>query len=205
MADKNIDTLVNQLARQPIDLSKYPGLTPNDRKYEYSLENKRKIFDNDAFTDWYNNNANVGSPSKYVPDQYKFRVDTGGKYHYFPTFDEAYKFATETPVQNPFELSDDRITKDIRRHQSGSMSQEIKSLYDELSDKYGIDLENLIYGEQGFMNTKYPNDFPDFNGDVVYSPKYWAELDNWFKENTGMSLADRKAYVEKRRKELYGI
>lgn len=107
-------------------------------------------------------------------------------------------------VSNPFNLSDDNIRKDIRPSRSGSLSQEVGSSYENISDRYGLDFDSLVYGDQGFMKTKYPQGFPDFKGDVIYSEKYWNELDNWFKENTGMSLADRENYVKAKRKELYG-
>ena len=107
--------------------------------------------------------------------------------------------------RNPFELSDENIKPTIRPYRAGSLSQEIGSTYDNLSDKHGLDFNELVYGNRGFMKTKYPNGFPDFKGDIVYNKKYFDELDNWFKENTGMSLSDRANYVKAKRKELYGI
>jgi len=107
--------------------------------------------------------------------------------------------------RSPFDFDDSYISKEIRPARQGSMSQEIGSIYQNASDRYGLDFSDLVYGNKGFMKTKYPNDFPDFKGDVVYSEKYFDELDKWFKENTGMSLKDRENYVKAKRKELYGI
>ena len=63
-----------------------------------------------------------------------------------------------------------------------SQAQEISREYDRLSKKYGIDFEDLVYGEEGFMKTNYPDNFPDFAGDVIYSEKYWNELVEFAKE-----------------------
>ena len=60
-----------------------------------------------------------------------------------------------------------------------SQSQEIGGEYERLSKKYGIDFEDLVYGEGGFMQTKYPGGFPDFDGDVIYSEKYFSELEDF--------------------------
>ena len=70
-----------------------------------------------------------------------------------------------------------------------SQAQEIGQEYDRLSKKYGIDFEELVYGEAGFMKTKYPNNFPDFAGDVIYSEKYWNELVEFAKEK-GIDLKE---------------
>lgn len=63
-----------------------------------------------------------------------------------------------------------------------SQAQEISREYEKLSKKYGIDFEDLVYGEEGFMKTNYPENFPDFAGDVIYSEKYWNELVDFAKE-----------------------
>ena len=63
-----------------------------------------------------------------------------------------------------------------------SQAQEISNEYRRLSKEYGIDFEDLVYGEEGFMRTKYPDNFPDFAGDVIYSEKYWNELVEFAKE-----------------------
>ena len=75
-----------------------------------------------------------------------------------------------------------------------SQSQEISGEYDRLSKKYGIDFEDLVYGEEGFMKTKYPNNFPDFAGDVIYSEKYWNELVEFAKEK-GIDLTGGETSV----------
>lgn len=60
-----------------------------------------------------------------------------------------------------------------------SVSQEISNAYKQLSKAYGRDIEELVYGPNGFMATKYPNGLPDFRGDIIYSDKYWAEFEEW--------------------------
>lgn len=60
-----------------------------------------------------------------------------------------------------------------------SQAQEISASYKALSKKYDVDLEELVYGKNGFMETKYPNGFPDFAGDIIYSEKYWNEFIKW--------------------------
>lgn len=62
---------------------------------------------------------------------------------------------------------------------SESVSQEISRAYKQLSKEYGRDIEELVYGPNGFMATKYPNGLPDFRGDIIYSDKYWAEFEEW--------------------------
>ena len=83
-------------------------------------------------------------------------------------------------------------TSEIRPFRSGSMSQEISSAYENLSDTYGVDMNDLVYGDKGFMKTKYPQGFPDFKGDVVYNNKYWDEFEKWAKENRGVDFDDRR-------------
>jgi len=63
-----------------------------------------------------------------------------------------------------------------------SQAQEIGREYDRLSKEFGIDFNDLVYGEKGFMKTKYPEGFPDFAGDIIYSKKYWDELVEFAKE-----------------------
>lgn len=69
-----------------------------------------------------------------------------------------------------------------------SLTQEIGQIYQELSDKFNIDFDELVYGEDGFMNNCYPDGFPDFNGDVIYNHKYWDELVDWAKKNKNLDL-----------------
>ena len=203
---KSPDQLADSLGeRFKYDANKYPLAKPHQNGYKYNFDNGREIIDNDAFVDSYlKNYPNSKNPLSYLPKDKKFEVSNAGKRELFPSFDEAYKFATETPIKNPFELSDDLIPQKIRPARSGSMSQEVGSLYENLSDLYGIDFDNLIYGEEGFEKKVRPNLKGDFNGDVVYSEKLWNELDKWFKQNTGQSLRDRLNYVRQKRKELYG-
>ena len=57
------------------------------------------------------------------------------------------------------------------------------------------------------MKSCYPEGFPDFNGDVIYSQKYWDEFENWLEEERGIVLKehinDRPADIESDQK-LYG-
>ena len=83
-------------------------------------------------------------------------------------------------------------TQDIRPSRMGSMSQEAESIYNNLSDFYGVDLNDLVYGDKGFMKTKYPQGFPDFAGDVAYSDKYWNEFEDWLNKDKGINMSDRR-------------
>lgn len=79
-----------------------------------------------------------------------------------------------------------------------SQSQEISKIYNDLSKDFKIDFEELVYGKDGFMQTKYPNGFPDFAGDVVYSEKYWNELVE-FAKTKGINLkndSEKETLVE---------
>lgn len=74
-----------------------------------------------------------------------------------------------------------------------SQAQEIGEEYRRLSEKYGVDMDELVYGKDGFMNSCYPHNpdyvyFPDFNGDVIFSEKHWNELVDWAKKNRGIDL-----------------
>lgn len=60
-----------------------------------------------------------------------------------------------------------------------SQSQEIGNAYRNLSKKFRVDMEELVYGKDGFMSNCYPNGFPDFHGDVIFSEKYWNEFEDW--------------------------
>lgn len=73
-----------------------------------------------------------------------------------------------------------------------SQSQEISNYYREFSKKYNLDLNKLVYDEDGFMNSCYPDGFPDFDGDVIYSEKYWSEFEKWLKDVKGIELDEGK-------------
>lgn len=75
------------------------------------------------------------------------------------------------------------------KHRSPSSSFEEASVqYEGLNKFYGYDLEEMVYGENGFMKEKYPNGFPDFKGDILYSSKHWDEFEDWAKEKYGVDL-----------------
>ena len=74
-----------------------------------------------------------------------------------------------------------------------SQAQEIGQAYKRLSDKYGVDFDELVYGKGGFMDSLYPTNpdyvyFPDFNGDVIFSEKHWNELVDWALKNKNVKL-----------------
>ena len=71
-----------------------------------------------------------------------------------------------------------------------SQSQEIGQSYQRLSKLYNVNLEDLVYGEDGFMKSCYPEGFPDFAGDVIFSEKYWDEFEKWLKDTKGIELIE---------------
>ena len=73
-----------------------------------------------------------------------------------------------------------------------SVTQELGDIYSALDKKYNLNLDELIHGKDGFMETKYPDGFEDFKGDIVYSQKYWKEFEQWLKDTKGIDLADGK-------------
>ena len=75
-----------------------------------------------------------------------------------------------------------------------SQSQEIAREYQRLSEKYDLDFDDLVYGENGFMNSCYPEGFPDFYGDVIFSEKYWNEFEKWLKDTKGIELKHEDNY-----------
>lgn len=82
-----------------------------------------------------------------------------------------------------------------------SQAQEIGEEYRRLSEKYGVDMNDLVYGENGFMKSCYPDNpnyvyFPDFNGDVIFSKKHWDELVDWAKKNKGIDLTNKDKTFE---------
>lgn len=95
---------------------------------------------------------------------------------------------TELKTQEPSAEPDDQVASAEQEIEvdsevlEESQAQEISNEYRKLSKEYGIDFEDLVYGEKGFMKTKYPEGFPDFAGDVIYSEKYWNELVEFAKE-----------------------
>lgn len=88
---------------------------------------------------------------------------------------EETELRTQDPNKEPEDQPEQVIEVDSKVLEE-SQSQEISNEYSRLSKKYGIDFEDLVYGEGGFMQTKYPGGFPDFDGDVIYSEKYFNEL-----------------------------
>ena len=62
---------------------------------------------------------------------------------------------------------------------------------DKVNNITGINVAALA---NEFMETKYPNGFPDFDGDVIYSRRYWDEFAKWAKEtkNADVNADNRK-------------
>ena len=79
-----------------------------------------------------------------------------------------------------------------------SQSQEIGDSYRYLSKAYGIDLEDLVYGPEGFMANRYPDGFPDFCGDIIFTEKYWDEFEDWLREKYGIDLAAKRRELAKK-------
>lgn len=77
-----------------------------------------------------------------------------------------------------------------------SQSQEIAGEYDRLAKEFGVDVEELVYGKGGFMESRYPQDFPDFAGDVIMSKKYWDEFVDWAKKEKNVDLETKDELSE---------
>lgn len=88
-----------------------------------------------------------------------------------------------------------------------SQSQEISGEYKKLSDIFGVDLEDLVYGKGNFLYSVYPEEWNkavgsrsgeeapvngnkfDFDGDIIYSRKYWDEFVDWCEREKGIDLS----------------
>lgn len=77
-----------------------------------------------------------------------------------------------------------------------SQTQEISRIYEKLGKDYGIDMNGLIHGKGGFMESRYPQGFPDFKGDVVYHPGHWDELEDWAKKEKGIDLEANRRKIK---------
>lgn len=95
-----------------------------------------------------------------------------------------------------------RLAEDDEEPLNESQSQEIGNTYKKLSKLYGVDMEELVYGDDGFMKSCYPEGFPDFAGDVIYSDKYWDEFEKWLKDAKNIVLKeDVQPNLEEAKKE----
>lgn len=94
---------------------------------------------------------------------------------------------------------DDKTSDEIKVKESleESISQNIAQTYALISDQYNINLNDLIYGKNGFMANNYPDGFEDFSGDIIYSKKYWDEFEEWLKSERGIDLEAKKKELEK--------
>lgn len=88
-----------------------------------------------------------------------------------------------------------------------SQSQEISGEYKRLKDEFGVDVEDLVYGKGNFLYSVYPEEWNkavgsrtgeeapangnkfDFDGDIIYSGKYWDEFVDWCKREKGIDLS----------------
>lgn len=87
-----------------------------------------------------------------------------------------------------------------------SQSQEISAAYKRLSDVFGVDVEDLVYGKGNFLYSVYPEEWNkavgsrtgeealgngkkfDFDGDIIYSRKYWDEFVDWVRKEKGIDF-----------------
>ena len=76
----------------------------------------------------------------------------------------------------------------VKHRSPNSSFEEASVMYEGLNKFYGYDLETMVYGEDGFMKEKYPNGFPDFKGDILYSSKHWDEFEDWAKDKYGIDF-----------------
>jgi len=68
-----------------------------------------------------------------------------------------------------------------------SQSQEIADSYRKLSKLYGVDVEKLVYGPEGFMASRYPDGF-DVSADIIFLEDKWNEFERWVKETKGVDF-----------------
>lgn len=101
-------------------------------------------------------------------------------------YDLYVKHEEERPHLDVDEISDSEFTKNyedrmtdltneddvIKEALTESQAQEISREYRILKDMYGEDIEDLVYGKGGFMQSRYPEGFKDFAGDIIYNKKY---------------------------------
>ena len=181
--------------KKPTD---YEGVEETKYGYVYNVNGE-------SITDLKEERKKTGMPV-VEGKEYGYSYTKGGDEVIVDTFEEAYNAVkgkddtfeknnnARMDIKNKENSSNKynlKPSKEIRSIKMGSLSQEIGSTYNHLSDFYGVDLDELVYGEDGFMKTQYPYNFPDFRGDVVYSPKYWDEFEKWAKEEKGVDFTDR--------------
>lgn len=127
----------------------------------------------ERFKEWYDNknqNQNVANVNGNQPQQ----------------LPEEYRVEEGVPGQDYDFYENGNFTTHDR--QAASSFEEPTVAYEGLGKFYGLNLENLVYGDNGFMKEKYPNGFPDFNGDILYNEKHWDEFEDWLKQKYGVDL-----------------
>lgn len=90
-----------------------------------------------------------------------------------------------------------------------SVSQELNSLYRELSSKTQLNIQKLIYGENGFLYSVYPEYWNKVfrkdkksevkevslsTCDIIYDREKWNEFSEWLKKEKGIDLNSKNIY-----------
>ena len=165
------------------------------------LENNLTIFeDENEFQDSLNFNLDEAIENEELtPEEANIIVDDFNEYTEVEQEVNGFtygKTSDKEDLLNTYSLKvEDCDTSDVKIEDS--QAQEIGEEYRRLSEKYGVDMDELVYGKDGFMNSCYPHNpdyvyFPDFNGDVIFSEKHWNELVDWAKKNRGIDLEPKK-------------
>ena len=126
---------------------------------------------------------------KYIEDIYELRkanIASDGEYSIGNLVFKEIR--NKGYLDNLKDLKNELISKQLSLKES--QAQEIGVAYRNLSKKYRVDLEELVYGKNGFMQTCYPQGFPDFAGDVLFSEKYWNEFEQWLQDTHGIVLTE---------------
>ena len=97
-----------------------------------------------------------------------------------------------------------------------SQAQEIGNTYKKLSQINNINVDDLMYGVDGFFYNNYPLEWnevfsrikgieapvtttkmPSFHGDPIYSEKMWKEFIDWAEKAKGIKIKDLSWYSAK--------
>lgn len=93
----------------------------------------------------------------------------------------------ETPDYYTRLLKMEKEAKQVTNKLTESQSQEISKIYRDLSKYYDVDLDELVYGSDGFIKTVYPDGY-GINADIVYVEELWNEFEEWVKANRGIDF-----------------
>lgn len=141
--------------------------------------------------DYMNGNASVDEIVKQVKNGeysnvFEWAKPTQPK---LPTFEKGV-------AGKDYEFNDEGSFSTKSRRVPHSSFEEPSIAYEDLSRFYGIDLEELMYGSNGFYDQKYKGS----NIEPLYDQKAWGEFEDWIKEKYGVSLDD----IRKANREEYG-